>query len=170
MATTLSPLISPPLTRRTTLLRLKSSPPPASMSITAKSALCSTPRQSLEQPGRMMVAEVVGAYNKLTNRMISSNSESSSWILFQGSEGQGVSRGKRGAEKVKAADLTNSPVHRVTVGIVDASTSVSLWFPRLVRIHDDKLPEQATSPEQIPDMFFAKKNNHRGNQDDEEDD
>ncbi|KAL9275967.1 DNA ligase 1-like protein [Drosera capensis] len=69
---------------------------------------------------------------------------------------------------VEAADLTISSVHRAAVGIVDARcfTSVSTPFS----YHDDKLPEQATSSEQIADMFFAQKNNHRGNQDDEEDD
>ncbi|GAB2209879.1 hypothetical protein Droror1_Dr00027104 [Drosera rotundifolia] len=84
MTTTRSPSISPPLTCRTTLLYLKSSPPPASMPLTAKSTLSLAPRRSLVLPGRRMVAKVVGAYNELTKRMMSPISKSSLRILFQG--------------------------------------------------------------------------------------
>ncbi|KAL9255914.1 putative GTP diphosphokinase CRSH, chloroplastic [Drosera capensis] len=82
--------LSSPLTRRTSLLRLKFSPPPASMTITAESTPIPTPRTAaerekkvMEQPGGRMVAEVVGLYNELTERMTSPISKRSSRILFK---------------------------------------------------------------------------------------
>jgi DNA ligase-1 len=72
--------------------------------------------------------------------------------------------------EVKAADLTISPVHRAAVGIVDSDKGISLRFPRLLRVREDKPPEQASSSDMVAEMYNAQKNNRRNNQEENEDD
>jgi DNA ligase-1 len=65
--------------------------------------------------------------------------------------------------EIQAADLSRSSVHRGGVGRLDKHEDavvgdirgIGLRFPRFLRERDDKKPDQATSAEQIVDMFFS---------------
>nr|XP_043610903.1 DNA ligase 1-like [Erigeron canadensis] len=65
--------------------------------------------------------------------------------------------------EVKAADLTISPVYCAAIGAVDPNKGISLRFPRLLRVRDDKGPDEATSAEMVADMYNAQKHTQSSN-------
>lgn len=71
--------------------------------------------------------------------------------------------------EIKAADLSISPVHTSAIGVKADGKGIGLRFPRFLRIRDDKQPEDATSAEQIVDMYEAQASVSKDKEGDDDD-
>lgn len=71
--------------------------------------------------------------------------------------------------ELQAADLSKSSVHKGGIGKIESGKGIGLRFPRFIRQRDDKKPEQATSSEQIVEMYHSQSEVAVGNGEDEDD-
>jgi len=55
--------------------------------------------------------------------------------------------------EVLGAEVTLSPVHRCAFGRVRKGAGLAIRFPRMVRVRDDKGPEQATTTAEVLEMY-----------------
>lgn len=73
--------------------------------------------------------------------------------------------------EIKAADLSKSSAHKGAIDKTgEAGRGIGLRFPRFIRVRDDKRPDQATTSDQILEMYYAQDSivdDGHGNDDDD---
>ncbi|MMZ63236.1 ATP-dependent DNA ligase [compost metagenome] len=55
--------------------------------------------------------------------------------------------------EIIGAELTLSPMHTCCLGKVRPGVGISIRFPRFIRWRDDKNPEDATTEEELLEMY-----------------
>ena len=56
--------------------------------------------------------------------------------------------------EVQVADLRLSDTHKGALGRVNAGRGIGLSFPRLLRARDDKAADQATTSDQVLELYL----------------
>ncbi|EIW83139.1 DNA ligase [Coniophora puteana RWD-64-598 SS2] len=64
--------------------------------------------------------------------------------------------------EVRGADITISPVSVASLGSASATRGLSLRFPRFIRVRDDKAIEDATSTEQLTELWRGQQRRGKG--------
>ncbi len=59
--------------------------------------------------------------------------------------------------EIQGAEITVSPIHTCAYNVIEKDSGLALRFPRLIKIRDDKKPEDATSTKEIVEMFKMQK-------------
>lgn len=55
--------------------------------------------------------------------------------------------------EIRGADITLSPVYTAAKGYISEERGLSLRFPRFLKRRTDKNPEDATTPQQLADLY-----------------
>jgi DNA ligase 1 len=72
--------------------------------------------------------------------------------------------------EIKCADFSLSPVHSAGMGLIEESKGISMRFPRYLLTREDKNAEQATTSEQIAEMYRSQQQQvNLGNKNDKKD-
>jgi DNA ligase-1 len=72
--------------------------------------------------------------------------------------------------EVKAADLSKSSTHKGALGRTgEAERGIGLRFPRFERVRPDKKPEEATTSDQILELYYNQDSVVPGDENDDDD-